>query len=84
VPSTEQGETSNQGLSSLTSAIFDEEQQRLDAASEEAVTLPDDLLPGVGGEGMRKLGAVGPMRGCQCDGLPRQAPHQVRLVANTP
>ena len=53
MPSTEQGETSNQGLSSLTSAIFDEEQQRLDAASEEAVTLPDDLLPGVGGKGMR-------------------------------
>jgi hypothetical protein len=53
VPSTEQGETSNQGLSRLTSAIFDEEQQRLDAAAEEAVTLPDDLLPGVGGKGMR-------------------------------
>ena len=50
---TEQGESTNQGLSNLTSVIFDEEQQRLSAAAEETVLLPDDLLPGVGGSAMR-------------------------------
>ena len=50
---TDDESTSSQGLSSLTSVIFEEEQQRLAAANEEIVVLPDDLLPGVGGKGMR-------------------------------
>jgi hypothetical protein len=50
---TEEESASGQGLSSLTSVIFEEEQQRLAAAKEEVVVLPDDLLPGVGGKGMR-------------------------------
>ncbi|CAB4615294.1 unannotated protein [freshwater metagenome] len=53
MPSTEQGETSNEGLAGLTSVIFDEEQERLAATADDVVTLPDDLLPGVGGKGMR-------------------------------
>jgi hypothetical protein len=53
MPATEEESASSQGLSSLTSVIFEEEQQRLAAAKEEVVVLPDDLLPGVGGKGMR-------------------------------
>ena len=40
-------------LSSLTAVIFDEEAERLSSAAEDDLTLPDDLLPGVGGEGMK-------------------------------
>ena len=43
----------DQGLSSLTAVIFDEEAERLAAGAEEEFTLPDDLLPGVGGAGMK-------------------------------
>ncbi|CAM8628153.1 MAG: MFS transporter [Actinomycetia bacterium] len=53
MPGTEDESANGQGLSSLTSVIFEEEQQRLAAAKEEVVVLPDDLLPGVGGKGMR-------------------------------
>jgi hypothetical protein len=53
MPATEDESANGQGLSSLTSVIFEEEQQRLAAAKEEVVVLPDDLLPGVGGKGMR-------------------------------
>ena len=42
-----------EGLTGLTSVIFAEEESRLAAPSDEVVTLPDDLLPGVGGEQMR-------------------------------
>jgi len=43
----------DQGLSSLTAVIFDEEAERLAAGADEEFTLPDDLLPGVGGAGMK-------------------------------
>ena len=42
-----------EGLTGLTSVIFAEEESRLAAPADEVVTLPDDLLPGVGGEQMR-------------------------------
>ena len=49
------GDTSTEeaGLAGLTSVIFDEERERLAVSAEDVVTLPDDLLPGVGGKGMR-------------------------------
>lgn len=40
-------------LTSLTSVIFDEEADRLSSAEEDEFTLPDDLLPGVGGTAMK-------------------------------
>ena len=38
------------GLAGLTAVIFDEEQHRLEEHTDDEVLLPDDLLPGVGGE----------------------------------
>lgn len=42
-----------ESIASLTAVIFEEEQARLKADVDEVVVLPDDLLPGVGGEPMK-------------------------------
>jgi len=42
----------SEGLGGLTSVIFESEKERLDSSNKDEVLLPDDLLPGVGGEAM--------------------------------